>query len=260
MTNYRKLENQPLVLTLAEFRFSPVLDIQSYIPAFQEKIRRHYPLTAIASEPVIQIIGPNIDVAMKNSWQFVAADRQSVVTLDQERLVYVTTDYDRFDGFAESCRDVLEPLIAVVEPALVLRIGLRYCDLIRIDDGEAVEDYVDACFGFPKLTQSLGTPEQQRDEIAIRTETGQLVIRSLYGFNNLTCSPDLQGIPILPKPDTDSSQRILLDFDHMWNQGDTPVPFRLDDIGGLLGGLHETARAAFWQVTTDKAKETKWTS
>lgn len=260
MTEYRKLEKQPLVLTLAEFRFSTVLEIQSYIPPVQEKLRKQYPLTTQTTEPLIHITGPNIEVAMKNRWQFVAADRKSAVTLDQDRLVYVTTAYDRFEGFAAACHHALDPLISIVEPDLLLRVGLRYCDLIKINDGEALEDYVDPCFGFPRVADTLGTPEQQRDEIAVRTGNGQLLIRSLYGINNLPCSPDLQGIPILPNPDREASRRILLDFDHIWNHGDAPVAFSAEKIDHLLGGLHETARAAFWQVTTDTAKETKWTS
>ena len=257
MSEYRKLANQPLVFALAEFRFSPVLQIDQFIPQFQEAIRKTYPLPEPLQEHAIQVKGSAVDVSSRMKWAFVESSRQSAVSLDQERLIFITTEYPRFNGFAKSCMEALQPLNDIVDPDLLLRIGLRYGDLIEIKDGEKLEDYVDPYFGYPKLAETLGTPEHQRDEVAIRTRVGRLLIRSLYGINPLVCLPDLQGIPALPKPDAESSQRIILDFDHIWF-GDGSAKFDLSQIEDILGKLHEPAREAFWRITTDEAKERKW--
>ena len=257
MSEYRKLANQPLVFALAEFRFSPVFQIDQFIPQYQEAVRKAYPLPEPMQEHAIQVKGTAVDVSSRMKWSFVESSRHSAVVVDQERLIFITTAYPRFDGFAKSCMEALQPLKDIVDPDLLLRIGLRYGDLIRIGDGEKLEDYVDPYFGYPKLAEPLGTPEHQKDEVAIRTSIGRLLIRSMYGVNPLVCLPDLQGIPALPKPDAEPSHRIVLDFDHIWI-GDGSARFDVGRIEDILDKLHEPAREAFWRITTDEAKEQKW--
>ena len=257
MGEYRKLANQPLVFALAEFRFSPIVQIDQFVPHFQDAIRKSYPLLEPMQEHAIQVKGTAVDVSSRMKWVFVESSRRSAVSLDQERLIFVTTEYPRFDGFAKSCMEALQPLGDIVDPDLLLRIGLRYGDLIRINEGEKLDEYVDPYFGYPKLAEPLGTPEHQKDEVAIRTGVGRLLIRSLYGINPLVCLPDLQGIPALPKPDAEPSHRIILDFDHFWI-GDGSAKFDLSRIEDILHKLHEPAREAFWRITTKEAKEQKW--
>ncbi|MEX0709564.1 MAG: TIGR04255 family protein [Woeseia sp.] len=258
MSEYRKLARQPLVFALAEFRFSPVLQIEEYIPKFQEALRNKYPLPETLQEQSVQINAGGFAISAKMRWAFISADRHSAVSLDQERLIFFTTAYPRFEGFAESCLSALAPLRDVVKPDLLMRVGLRYGDLVRIGEDEKLEDYVDPYFGYPKLAEPLGEPLHQRDEVVIRTKIGRLKIRSLYGHSELVCMPDLQGISILPKADSEPSERILLDFDHIWFGEESPQTFDLDRIEDILGKLHETARKAFWRITTDDAKDNKW--
>ncbi len=257
MSEYHKLANQPLVFALAEFRFSPVFQIDQFIPQFQEAVRKTYPLPEPMQEHAIQVKGTAVDVSLRMKWTFVESSRQSAVLLDQERLIFTTMAYPRFGGFARSCMSALKHLKEIVDPDLLLRIGLRYGDLIRIGNGESLDDYVDPYFGYPKLAEPLGTPEHQKDEVAIRTKIGRLLIRSMYGINSMVCLPDLQGVPALPQPDAEPSHRIILDFDHIWF-GDGSTKFDLGRVEDILGKLHEPAREAFWRITTDKAKEQKW--
>ena len=95
----------------------------------------------------------------------------------------------------------MRPFVELVNPKLLLRIGLRYGDLIKIADGEKLEEYVDPYFDYPKLAKPLGTPEYQRDEVGIKTDVGRLLIRSIYGNTNLVSLPDIQGIPGLQQPE-----------------------------------------------------------
>ena len=87
---------------------------------------------------------------------------------------------------------------------------------------------------------------------------GGLVIRTLYGKHNLTCLPDLQGLPISITTDATPSERIILDFDHYWEAKEESVSFETNDVLEKLAALHETSIAAFWKVTTDYARDTKW--
>jgi uncharacterized protein (TIGR04255 family) len=87
---------------------------------------------------------------------------------------------------------------------------------------------------------------------------GGLAIRTLYGKHNLTCLPDVQGLPISIAVDTTPSERIILDFDHYWEAKDESVNFETNVVLEKLASLHETSREAFWKVTTDYARNEKW--
>lgn len=260
MGDYRKLTNQPLVFALAEFRFSPVLQIEQYIPELQEALRRTYPVPESMKEQSVQIQPGGISVSALDRWVFLTADRRQAIAIDQQRLIYFTTDYPRFEGFSSSCIEALEHLKRLVDPSLILRIGLRYGDLVKIGPEEHLDDYVDPYFGFPACAKALGSPKHQKDEVTVETDIGSLLIRSVYGYHNLVCMPDLSGLPVVPTADAEPSERIILDFDHFWTGEQSSTAFEIDFIRDTMTQLHSTAREAFWTVTTDKARDEKWSS
>ncbi|MEQ9451508.1 MAG: TIGR04255 family protein [Pseudomonadales bacterium] len=258
MDKYRKLNNQPLVFALAEFRFSPVLKIGEFIPELQEAFRKTYPLPETQQQQSVLADNRGTNVEIKSRWSFLAGDRRSAIIVDQDRMICFTQDYPRFEGFSQSCGTAIDHLKRIVDPNLLLRIGLRYGDCIRIGDDEKVKDYVDEYFDYPEVAKTLGEPEYQRDEVGISTSSGRMLIRSFYGVHPLVCMPDLQGLPGIPLPERAPSLRILLDFDHMWDPLGPPVTFDSAEILHLLADLHRTSRDAFWSMTTDEAKDKKW--
>ena len=100
--------------------------------------------------------------------------------------------------------------------------------------------------------------QQHRSETVLQTSEGVLVIRALYGNHSLTCAPDLNGLPITINRDTAPSERVVLDFDHYWETQNDPVSFEVDDVLKRLRRLHDTSREAFWNITTDYARNEKW--
>lgn len=260
MHEYKKLNNQPLQFVLAEIRFSPVMEIGKYIPKIQDALRKHYPVTATKKEQTVQVQPGSIHVSNVDRWAMISADKKSAVEIDQGRLVYVTKDYARFPGFSERCQQALDTFAGIVDPDLLYRVGLRYSDLVVVGRDESLSSLVNEHFGYPQCVSSLGESKQQSSETYIQTKTGGLVIRTLYGNHNLTCLPDAQGLPIQLPSDQKPSERMILDFDHFWQANDEPVSFRTDDVIGELDGLHETSREAFWTITTDYARNEKWSS
>lgn len=258
MDNYKKLENQPLKFVLAEFRFSPVMQIAEYIPKLQEALRKEYPLPEKKGEQVVQVETNGISVSKIDRWAFISANKRSAIDINQQRLIYVTADYDRFGGFASACRVALDTLISIVDPSLILRIGLRYSDLVIVDEGENISQLVDSQFSTPNCLGSLGEMKQQRGESILKTHHGLLAIRSLYGHHNHTCLPDVQDLPILIDADRSSSERIILDFDHYWESEHNTVNFESEVIIDYLKKLHDVSRKAFWKATTDYARDKKW--
>jgi uncharacterized protein (TIGR04255 family) len=255
---YKKLTNQPLKFVLAEFRFSPVLDIAKYIPQIQEAVRKLYPIPAKRSEQIVQAQSGGIAVSSIDRWAFVSANKRNAIELNQERLVYITADYPRFEGFSSACGFALETLATIVEPSLIMRIGLRYSDLVTVDEGEKVSDLVNDHFGFPACIEAIGMPRQQSSNIMLQTAMGGLTVRTLFGEHNLSYLPDVQGLPVAIATDETPSERIILDFDHYWEAKEDSVGFETSDVLEKLGRLHETSREAFWNVTTDYARNEKW--
>ena len=256
---YKKLENQPLKFVLAEFQFSPVLQMADYIPKLHDRLRQEYPIPSKRTEQAVQVQQTGINLSAVDSWSFLSANKKNAVDINQNRMVFCTSDYPRFQGFSELCRNALVALAEVVNPALILRIGLRYGDLLTLSEGESMTDLVDTHFTPSDAVRSLGGDKrQQRGEIFLKTEHGELAIRTLYGFHNLSIMPDTQGIPIEIDLDNDSSERMLLDLDHFWTSQQSPEQFDVEQILERLSSLHQVSRDAFWKVTTEYARNEKW--
>lgn len=259
MSQYKKLEKQPLQFVLAEFRFSQVMQIAEYIPQIQEQLRRHYPITQenIEQTVSIQTDGTVVTSAIRK-WTFCSAGYKSAVMLDQDRLIYLTSNYPRFEKFAATCREITETLINAVKPELLLRIGLRYGDLVKVGDGEEASELVDKDFVYAQSLSKTNEAVQKRTETYFETGVGRLVVRSLYGNHSLMCLPDIHGLPISIAQDSQVSERVIIDFDHFWEAKQEAVSFDANEVIHKLEQLHETSREAFWAVTTDYARDVKW--
>ncbi len=260
MDDYKKLSKQPLKFVLAEFRFSPVLQIAEYIPKLQEAFRKQYPIIKNKSEQAFQVHSSGLKVSTTEHWSFVTSDNKTAVEVNHERLIYCTTSYNRFDGFENACKVVLSILAEIVEPGLILQVGLRYSDLVTVDKNEKISDLVDSHLTFPKSIDDLGEGIHQRSETFVKTDLGALAIRTLYGNHNLSCLPDIQGLPIYIEKDEIPSERIILDFDNFWKVDvkEGAVKFNVAEILKKLNIMHDNSRHAFWNITTDYSRNTKW--
>ena len=255
---YKKLENQPLKFVLAEFQFSPVLQMAEYIPKLHERLRDVYPMMQTRSDQSVQVSPGGIEVTSLPSWSFVSANKRNALDINQERIVFCTSDYPRFEGFSGYCRTALETLQEIIKPALLIRIGLRYGDLITLSEQEKMTDLVDGHFIVPETISDLGSNAQRRGEIFFRTESGTLAIRTIYGHHNLSVMPDIKGMPVIIDDEHIPGERMLLDFDHSWEDPVNPHNFNVDSILDRLEALHNVSREAFWKVTTDYARNQKW--
>lgn len=258
MHNYPKLSNQPLKLVLAEFRFSAVMEIEKYISELQEIFRPEYPTSSSGKDQVVEVQPTGINLSNVDHWSFISMDKKSAINIDQHRLVYLTSDYPRFEGFSSKCEEALKTLQAVVKPGLIERIGLRYSDLILIDESEKIADFVDSSLVPSGKLEAIGNLQQQRNEYYILAESGGLFIRTLYGKHNLSCLPDIHSLPIRIESEDKPSERMVLDFDHFWESKGESIEFETQKILFLLNLLHKTSRDAFWNVTTDFARKEKW--
>lgn len=258
MNNYKKLINQPLTFVLAEFRFSPIYTIDEFIPKIQKDLRKDYPNDRPRKEQSVQVQPGGISVSSSDSWAFISTNSKSAIDISNNRLVYMTTEYPRFEGFAEICKSTLKIFADIVDPGLITRIGLRYGDSITIKDDQKVTDFVNPEFDVPKSVEPLGSIVQHTTHTYLKTTLGGLLVRSQWANTNMTTLPDLQGVPISIAIDPIPSERMILDFDHFWEANDDAVSFDEEHIMKTLSELHQTSREAFWKTTTDKARDELW--
>lgn len=263
MREHKKLKKQPLSLVLAEFRFSEVRKMVKYIPDIQEKLRKDYPVYSEGKSQSVRISAEGVAIDHQVSrWILGSQDGSRVITISENNLVFISTDYDRFDGYEDECISAVKVLLNLVEPQLLIRIGLRYNDAIHpMEDGDTLNQYVIPELCIPENIKTIGSKVvQNRTESTVITAEGLLTVRSLEGIHDLVTMPDLNNLPLvslrsdIPK----ETPRLILDFDHIWEASEPGEAFQIDVAREKLGSLHETARGAFWRVTTDFAREQRW--
>ena len=108
MSKYEKLTNQPLVVVLAEFRFSSILQMENYIPAFQNFLRQDFPLFSTTEQQEMIIEQQGIRVNSSTGWVFLSSNKKRAIILDRSRLVILSSEYERFPNFWNDCKKALD--------------------------------------------------------------------------------------------------------------------------------------------------------
>ena len=255
--DFVKLNNHPLLFVLAEFRFSDVRNIEEYIPRLQERFRKVFPFIEEKIGQEINLTQQGIDINNTKQWAFVNKDKSQAIVLNYNRLVFMTADYDRFDGFKENCKNVINILVDEVAPSLLTRIGLRYADLIVKNNDEDITSYVKDAVCEKGFLSDLGDAKRQMKDTLIVTDVGFLNIRSMYAENDISILNDNDNFPINIARKNEIRERILLDFDHFWQpqREEDSLNFETDEIFKKLEVLHKPARQAFWYITTTTGRK-----
>ena len=132
---YVPLSQNPLVLVLSQVRFSPVRKIGDYIPGIQEAFRRHgFPIERAGKFQQLTITPAGVHAVEQERWEYSTKDEQWSVTVLQDSVVLQTTAYQRFEAFAEKLEVAVKTVLEQTEQdklGLILRVGLRYVDLIQ---------------------------------------------------------------------------------------------------------------------------------
>ncbi|MEK5762690.1 TIGR04255 family protein [Acinetobacter junii] len=260
MFEYEKLTNQPLVIALAEFRFSAILQMESYVSAFQDYLRQDFPHFSTTQTQEMVFNPQGVQVNSSIGWLFLSSNKKRALMLDKDRLTFMTSEYNRFPHFWNDCQKALSFIEKEIKPALLLRVGLRYSDLIiSKEENEPIESYVQSVICNTGYFADIGQQAHRINETVLETDVGRMAIRSLYGNLNLPAWHDLSEPPVIINKYTKHSNRILLDFDHFWqsNESEEAVPFSVSFIDKKINLLHEKTRQAFWEITTPEGRE-RW--
>lgn len=248
-----RLENSPLVYVLAQVVISPILSMQEYIPALQEKLRhKGYIKYKYAPTPEFNL-SPQIHIASLNRWFFSDKNEQEAVIISPHFIILETTNYDVFDVFVQSFKEILIIFQEVTKASLAERIGLRYVDVIRPKEGQTLSDYLQpSILGIP--AEDFGaTKSLYKFETNALTPAGGLVLRLFQSDNGSYLPPDISLESVKPTFQIDPGETVaVLDIDNFSLQ---QREFVTDDLIEYMRQLHDYTDRAFKAAVTSKAFE-----
>ena len=140
---YEPLSAQPLVLVLCQVRFSPVRQMEQYIPAIQDVFRRNgFPIERAGKVQQVTF-GPGdgapVQVVEQQRWEYRNREETWSIIVMQDSVIQQTTAYTRFEAFAEQLKLCVHTVLAESEQdrfGVVQRVGLRYVDVVRPRSGK----------------------------------------------------------------------------------------------------------------------------
>lgn len=253
------LHRSPLVLALAQVRFSPVLQMETFLPQIQERLRGTYPgfRETTSQEVLLSPEDGSIASRKRTRWLFVDQGERQAVVLTPDFVVLQTSQYSTFDAFAEQLHEILGVVHEAARIGFSERVGLRYVDRIVPNSDEKITDYVyGGLAGLPSTHLSAHglqvSPTLGHYEVRAKTHMGgNLVIRTFERpGDDIRMPPGLeeQDIQLPLKPS--GRNTLLLDIDHFVHGRHSFDP------GGLMDTawkLHDYADLAFRQSTTEHA-------
>lgn len=253
----------PLRYALAIVRFPPLLDMQPYVGAFQERIRRSY---ANMEEHVSQGLRANVgaegvhfEAVLEKMWQFVDVKRSHAVMLGSDfLLVHAGVHYDNHTDFFDRMKAAI---IALQDtPGLDIThanaIGFRVIDLIepRPRTAERVGQYIRP-WALPTAGADVGDPAIELREGAyiasFTTSLGALRFQALRrpsgAFPPDLATPFVRSNGWIPK--VEAKDFVLLDIDHFVSF-ETPKALDAGELRATFEGMHGVSRKVFEAAVT----------
>jgi uncharacterized protein (TIGR04255 family) len=214
----RTLGKSPLILVLAQVRFSPLMAMRDYIARIQDQLRiAGYPLNASVEFQEVTLAQKSVAASQRAHWEFLSKDSTISVIVSEGFVVVQTSSYNCFEDFLEKVTHVVSLVSRTVGGLLVQRVGLRYVDLIRPKACETWEMYVrEGLRGFGSPHFSDGTALHLH-QIVTRTTSGAMIVRLLQNREMAILPPDL-ATPTLAfpqiEPPTQGELLTIVDIDH----------------------------------------------
>ncbi len=140
-----KMKNAPVYFTIAQVRHNPVLRLGAYADEIQDRMRKAgYPdfkkgvamaislMSQIGDEPQQQ--QPTVEKVER--LMFSSSDNTRGFIVEQNALLFQTTEYDTFESFIDEFMKGLGIVHECMTLAHTERVGLRYLDAIVPPNGE----------------------------------------------------------------------------------------------------------------------------
>ena len=115
-TSLPVLPRAPLVLVLAQLRFTPILKINELVPEIQDQLRKSgFPQLVNREVKTVTYEGQQaIKTEVLAQWEFVNKDASRSIILDQASVCFMASEYSHFVDFLAWFRPFLEPSISAL--------------------------------------------------------------------------------------------------------------------------------------------------
>jgi uncharacterized protein (TIGR04255 family) len=249
------LQRAPLIYVVAQVRFSAIVAMEKFVPEIQEQLRhKGFPrfLRGQVHEIAIQADGPPKFSAVER-FEFQNKDGTLGIVLQPNSVVIHTNNYTNYEAFEEYTKTALMVVHRVLNIGLSERIGLRYVNLIRREQGEEWTNYLhEGLLGL--APSSVGVKKwTSASQFLGDTEVGQLAIRCSQSEQPVP--PDLVAINLnYSKPLPKGEVVTILDLDHFLERA---TDFKVAAAIAVLEQLHESLDRVFTTAVTAMAL-TKW--
>jgi len=263
------LPNGPLVGILVQVQYSPIVQMEEYIPVFQGCVRKNgYPLYKPIETGVVRA-GPHGDPekAVSKQWVFSSADTQQTIFLDSEAITYQVFDAQSlpFDTLLQNFISLVRELDAIADISLVSRLGLRYINSIQEKSNASWKDLVAKEFQGSSLPTHI---EWMDNELRMFSMQRGVVLTDLSITSNfkVTLSQNSSGMKYphgiqrfpTTKPEyfEPRSKVTFLDLDHFILFSAAPKAEVFARLLEIFHALHFILSDVFFEtLITDKAKK-----
>jgi uncharacterized protein (TIGR04255 family) len=237
-------DQAPLVYTLVQVRYPATLRFgeQSSLAKLQDELAGDYP----NARPEQQIsVAINVGGIQQNQsgptlWRFSTLDDTWSVVVGQDAVTVEARAYEDISSFSDRIRRVLEAIETHLRPTHQLRLGLRYINEFRYEDGGTMGTWKDLL-----NEQLLGLSGRLGENVdhsfhEIRAQTGDGVLMIHHGLlrGSSVATP---GVLVENKP------YYLLDLDHF---DETPVVWDVDQVVERVRNWNDIMYKLFrWSMT-----------
>jgi uncharacterized protein (TIGR04255 family) len=256
----KKMSNAPVYFTVAQVQFNPILRLESYLSAIQDRMRiAHFPdfkrqiiqqaIVPLSAGEGVQAFNPAFLPQVRCIFGDIAGE--SMFLLENNALALQTTAYDTFETFSRSLLDGLSIIHEALKLDFTERVGLRYLDAVLPRTGESLADYLaPEVLG---LSQKLtGQISHSFSESLTITPAGQLVSRVIIQDGHVGLP--LEMVNLAPKVNQKfvqpNGRHAIIDTDAFYQKRDA---FSVDRLASQLLALHDEIRMSFEATVTPHA-------
>lgn len=257
----KKMNNAPVYFTVAQVQFNPVLNIEGYLAAIQDRMRTaHYPdFKRVELKQLIVPFGsagegeqPPAPVFVPQSHcVFGTREGTTEFILQTNALALQTTAYDTFESFVNTFSKGLTIVNDALQLDFTERIGLRYLDAILPKESESLSDYL--------TVEVLGLSEKLNrgivhsfNETVTTNSIGRLISRVIIQKGRVALPPEISALAphISPRFTLQEGLHAVVDTDAFLALRE---PFDVQRIESRLTAFHDEINTSFEATVTPYA-------
>lgn len=259
-----KMQNAPVYYVIAQVRHNPVLNLGTYAPQIQDRMRKAgYPDYRLGKTLVLnlmmqptdgssQLQGPATETVERHT--FLSMDGTRGFIVEQGALSFHTTEYDVFNAFSKEFFVGLDIVHACLTLDFVERVGIRYLDAVVPVPGQSeLKDYLaPGVLGLAGVLADDVPIALTISETHIQLADANLLSRTIVQNGALGFPMDLatQGLQVPERFQKVHGVHAIIDTDA--SQTDRS-PFDSNQLRERLDMLHTKIRMAFNASVTEYA-------